>query len=340
MNMLSYLRLKFVLGLFMCHFAIYAQEEALPAGYDFFASDEVLHLTLGFEVRNFIKNKSEPENFNAILTIYDRSDTIMKFLKVKARGEMRRKYCTFPPLTMKFKKAPNLKLVTHCRNSEQHQDYLFREYLAYKLYNQVTPYSFKTRLVQIDYIDIKTPGRIISAYGFLIENDDMMASRNKSMVLNNDNISQRHMNSRDMARVAIFNYMMGNTDWSVLTQHNIKILRKIEELTDEGIPVAYDFDYSGFVSTAYSAPAEDLPIKTVSERYYQGNCINSEQIVPVIEEFEELKPEFLQTINNFDLLPENSRKKLDYYINGFYRSFKNPDILVSELNRTCKSTEP
>jgi len=134
--------------------------------------------------------------------------------------------------------------------------------------------------------------------------------------------------------------MIGNTDWSVLSQHNIKILRPLDEFSSEGIPVAFDFDYSGFVSTVYAAPVADLPIKSVSERYYQGNCISPEQLEPIIEEFEELKPQFLETIRSFELLPENSKKKLEFYLNGFYRSYKNQDVLISELNRTCKSTTP
>jgi hypothetical protein len=221
-----------------------------------------------------------------------------------------------------------------------YENYVFKEYLAYKLYNLVTPYSFKTRLVKIDYIDTKKEGHFITAYGFLIEDDDLMAGRNRSMVLDNDNISQKYMKPLDMVRVAMFNYMIGNTDWSVLNQHNIKILRPLEVLSDDGIPVPYDFDYSGFVSTAYSAPAKDLPIKSVSERYYLGNCISSVEIQPVIEEFEALKPKFLETIHNFELLPDNTRKKLEYYVNGFYKSYKHHDVLLSELNRTCRRTEP
>jgi len=337
-----YIKNKFPLAilLFFLFSQMEAQESEIPASVDFFNSEDILHITIGFDISEFVKTKNNPENFDAILSVYQKTDTVMQFIKVKARGTMRRNYCTFPPFTLKLKNAPNLKMVTHCRNSDLHENYLFREYLVYKLYNLVTPYSFRTRLVQIDYVDTKNTGRIISAYGFLIENDDDMASRNRSMVLDNDNISQKHMNNRDMARLALFNYMIGNTDWSVLSQHNIKILRPLDEFSSEGIPVAFDFDYSGFVSTVYAAPAKDLPIKSVSERYYQGNCINPEQLEPVIEEFDKLKPQFLETIQSFELLPENSKKKLEYYLNGFYRSYRNQDVLISELNRTCKSTAP
>jgi hypothetical protein len=326
--------------LFVFSLTAFPQENARLSPYDFFGSEDILHITLGFDLREFIKTKNHPENLEAILSIYGETDTLIQFIKVKARGEMRRMHCSFPPLTMKFKKAPNLKLVTHCRNSEQYEQYVFKEYLAYKMYRLVTPYSFKTRLVHIDYIDVKNPGRVITQYGFLIENDDDMAARNLAMVLDNDNISQKHMSSQDMARVALFNYMIGNTDWSVLKQHNIKILRPVSVLADEGIPVAFDFDYSGFVSSAYSAPAKDLPIKSVSERYYQGNCLTEEQLNPVVEEFETLKPRFIETIKTFELLPDNSKKKLEYYINGFYKSYKDKEVLISEIEKTCRRINP
>lgn len=315
------------------------QDRIKPSTFDYFNSEEVLHISLGFDLKSFIDNKNNPENFDALITIYGKSDTLMEFVNIKARGNMRRSYCSFPPLTIKFKKAPDIKVVTHCRNSDIHTSYLFREYLAYKLYNQLTPYSFKTRLVKIDYVDTKKQGHVISEYGFLIENEDKMAERNLAMVIDNDNISQRHMQSLDMTRLALFNYMIGNTDWSVLSQHNVKILRPVNEFTDEGIPVAYDFDYSGFVSTAYAAPSKDLPIKTTAERYYQGNCINPVELQTVIEEFEVLQPTFVKTIRDFELLPDNARKKLEYYVDGFYKSYRNQNVLISELNKTCRRTE-
>jgi hypothetical protein len=327
---------------------LFSGAQDLDSGdFDFFASEAVLHITLRFDMREFIRTKKEPANLDAVLTIqFHEGDTLSQPIKIKARGEMRRNYCSFPPIMLKFKNSVdtarhirgkgNLKLVTHCNRSDMYKSYVFKEYLAYKLYNQVTPYSFRTRLVQINYVDIRNPKHSLTAYGFLIENEDRLAERNNAVIIDNDHVSQKHMNEEDMARVALFNYMIGNTDWSVIQQHNIKVLMPQDTFTNQGIPVAYDFDYSGFVKTVYSAPTKGLPIKNVTERYYLGTCVTLDEMEPVLEQFDGLKDGFIRTINEFGYLSENSKKKLEYYINGFYKVYKHQNILISQLNRTCR----
>jgi hypothetical protein len=229
-----------------------------------------------------------------------------------------------------------LKLVTHCYLSPKYENNVLKEYLAYRLFNLVTPYSFKTRLVRIHYVDIHKPYKTYTTYGILIENEDNLAERNNAVIIDNKYVTQNHMNSEDMTRVALFNYMIGNTDWSVPYQHNVKILKSLDVLSDKGIPVAYDFDYSGFVNTGYSAPREELPIKTVTERYYLGVCLGNEELNPVIDQFEGLKGRFLSTINEFEYISMGSKKQLVAYINSFYKVYKHQNTLLSDMNRTCK----
>ena len=316
-------------------------------GFDFFASDEPLEISLSFDIREFVKTKDEPEYFDASLKIITHSnDTLSQRIKLKARGEMRRDYCSFPPVLLKFKdnkdedepiqQGGTIKLVTHCHLSPTFENYVFKEYLAYKLYNQVTPYSFRTRLARITYTDVNNPNNTYTSYGFLIENTEEMARRNDAIVIKNLNVSQQHMNSSEMARLAVFNYMIGNTDWSVQLQHNIKVLKALDVNSDKGIPVAYDFDFSGFVNTMYSAPREELPIKSVTERYYMGTCFGTEELTPIIEEFGGKKEELLGTISSFEFLSDGEKKEAEMYISSFYRQYKYPNALINGLNRTCK----
>jgi hypothetical protein len=315
-------------------------------GFDFFASEDMLQMTLTFNVDELLKTKSDPEYMEATLTVkINETDSLSQHIKVKARGIMRRNYCSFPPIMLKFthkdnesepiQSNGNLKLVTQCIQSSAFESYIFKEYLAYRLYNLVTPYSFRTRLVRINYVDINKPKVSYTAYGFLIENADKMAERNNAVIIDNPNVTQNQMNSLDMARVAVFNYMIGNTDWSVTMQHNIKILTSLSVLSGKGIPVAYDFDYSGFVNTVYSAPSHDLPIESVTERYYKGICYDDEELNPVIDEFGGLKDKFLNTIHDFEFLSTTDKKQEESYINSFYKRFSYQNILINDLNRTC-----
>jgi hypothetical protein len=317
-------------------------------GFDFFASEEPLQMTLSFDIREFVKTKKSPEYLDATLTVMlHENDSISQHIKLRARGEMRCKYCSFPPIMLKFKDKinetepiqsnMNIKLVTHCNKSVSFENYLFKEYLAYKLYNLVTPYSFRTRLVVINYIDVNNPDNTFTEYGFLIENAEQMASRNNAMVIDNLNVAQKHMNAAEMARVAVFNYMIGNTDWSVQQQHNVKVLRSLDVGSDKGIPVSYDFDYSGFVNTRYSTPSSTLPIKNVTDRYYMGTCYSDEELTTVINEFDGMKEEILGLVKDFEYLSRGSKKQAESYINSFYKTQKFPNALISDLNRTCMS---
>jgi len=229
----------------------------------------------------------------------------------------------------------NIKLVTHCSQAANFENYLMKEYLAYKLYNVITPYSLRTRLVIVNYVDSLNPKRTIREYGFLIENEDELAARNNAIVIENPKIGQNHMDNYEMTRVALFNYMIGNTDWSVAEQHNVKVLKIDEPTAEKGIPVTYDFDYSGFVNTAYSSPNDQIPITHVTERYFQGGCYSDELFRKVIEEFENLKPELMKTIDEFPYMPNGQKKLATIFINGFFKKFKREDALIADINRTC-----
>jgi hypothetical protein len=231
-----------------------------------------------------------------------------------------------------------LKLVTHCNPTSKFQDYVLKEYLAYKLYNNlVTDYSFKTRLVKIHYIDINRAKNSYTAYGILIENEVMLAQRNNAVIVKSDKCTPKDMNTADMNRLALFNYMIGNTDWSVQMQHNIKILISYNTSNGKGIPVAYDFDYSGLVNTYYAAPFEELPIKSVTDRYYQGVCTGTEQMKPLIDEFAALKDRMLGTVKDFPYLSKGDKKQAESYISSFYSMYKNQNYMISQLTSTCKT---
>ena len=84
-------------------------------------------------------------------------------INLQLRGITRRtsEICDFAPLRVDFTAAPpatsvfagqrRLKLVTHCRNSASFQQYVLLEYAAYRLYNLLTPRSFRVRLANITY---------------------------------------------------------------------------------------------------------------------------------------------------------------------------------------------
>ena len=79
----------------------------------------------------------------------------------------RKETCHFPPLrvelaqpaaaTSLFAGQRRLKLVTHCRSSAGFQQHLLLEYAAYRMFNLITPLSFRARLATVDYVEARRP---------------------------------------------------------------------------------------------------------------------------------------------------------------------------------------
>ena len=109
-------------------------------------------------------------------------------VSLRARGNFRRSKCYFPPIKMKIKKSKaegslfegnkNLKLVVPCLLQDEKNDNIVQEFIAYKLYEKISPYHFQTRMVDIEFLEIKKNKTIVhNLKGFLIEDDKRVADR-------------------------------------------------------------------------------------------------------------------------------------------------------------------
>jgi hypothetical protein len=319
--------------------------DTLNNDFGLFTNEDILHLALRFDLKEYTRKKPKEEYLKAILTYYisDR-DSINKEIRLRSRGEFRNGYCSFPPLYLNFKKSEfekedikkieKMKLVTHCQSGNE--NYLLKEYLIYKLYNVLTDNSFRVRLVKIDYVSTPSKRKTIHSYGFFIEPLDILAERLKTYPTDSPALTQKNIIPEMMDRVAIFNYMIGNTDWSVPGQHNCKVLSSNStDHPDLGMIIPYDFDYSGFVNAHYAIPAEGLGISNVTQRLYLGACRNDEELLPVLKEFSDKKSEVYRTINEFPLLNEKIRNGLINYLNEFYTSLEKGNILFN-IHNQCK----
>ncbi len=127
------------------------------------------------------------------------------------------------------------------------EQYLLMEYLVYQMYNQISDHSFRTRLLKITYTDSAQKYEPVEKYGFLIEDEDMMAERLGGEI-NPLRLHPDATNQSETGPMAIFQYMIGNTDWSIPNQHNVKML---QGASTRPIAIPYDFDWSGFIAPGY-----------------------------------------------------------------------------------------
>jgi hypothetical protein len=325
--------------------SLYSVTDTLTEQHELFGSNDPLNISLKFDISRYRWTKSDTEYLKATLTYYiNDKDSITKNIKVRSRGTFRRNYCDFPPLMLNFHKKDSskgefanikkLKLVTDCKPGRD--DYVLKEYLAYRLYNILTENSFRVRLLRVRYVNTAKQDKSETQFAFVIEPVEMLAKRINAVEIKSKNLTQKNVKPEMMDRAAIFNYMIGNTDWSVPIQHNMLILTQPKsERPDLGVIIPYDFDFSGLVNTNYSSPFPGLKIKTVRERLYLGICRNEETYINALKEFAEKKDAFYREINNFPYLKEKTKLEMISYLEEFFKGINEKNTTAKKLIYDC-----
>ncbi len=330
--------------------------EYLPEGvWDLFGREGIIELTLKFNMRTYFRNANlkNPVYQKAKMIIHMPDTNIEKNVRIKSRGMFRRGYCDFPPMKLKVKKTGaenedpdekiSFKVVTQCKHPYVYEKYLLREFLVYKMYNQLTDLSFRVRLLKMRYVDMPDPDRkprkTLEKYGFIIEPTESMVQRNGMVELKLDHLLQKLMEPQQMALVAMFEYMIGNTDWSVSHRHNIKILKSYKFDDPNPYPVPYDFDYSGMVNTGYAIPRAGLNITSVTERHYLGLCLPEKYLNNTRALFLKKKEVLFRIIAEFTYLDKVEKKRMTKYLKGFFDILESDSSFKYNIQRKCKTVK-
>jgi hypothetical protein len=131
------------------------------------------------------------------------------------------------------------------------------------------------------------------------------------------------MNQQQMTQMAVFQYMIGNTDWALSNLHNVKLL--FVKNNPVPYPVPYDFDWSGFVNAPYAIPAPQLGTNHVRQRVYRGYERPLEEYEIILKEFKEKKQQLYELINSNTYLSIASKQDLINFLDSFYKTINNPD---------------
>lgn len=316
---------------------------------DFFDQSEILNLELAFDIKKFMTEKSDSEYLPAKLIYHSADQNIIeKEVRIKARGEFRRNTCPFPPYWLNIKnsnvnndhlfEAKKVKVVAHCKDSRavDYEDYLIREYLIYKMYNIITDYSFRVRLLNIKYTDTGRNNKTYEKLAFMIEPEKAMAERLEAYPLEMDDIKFSLTDTVMTVTMSIFNYMIGNTDYSISGRHNIKLLTLKDYTKPDPVPVPYDFDFAGLVNAFYANPRPELGIEDVTERYFYGICRTDNLYNIVLDIYKDKQEEIYELLESFEPLHKRSRREIIKYIDDFYKEIEKPDFIEVHLRSTCE----
>jgi hypothetical protein len=323
-----------------------APPAAVPTPTPLFQSHEPLVLQLRTDLRTLVRDKGEKRvEHGATLQFQDGADTGSIKVELRTRGIFRLKECAFPPLRVdlparKVEHTPfagqdKLKLVTHCMSFGSYERQLLREYALYRAFNALTDSSFRVRLARITYVD-SVRGDTTIRYGFLIESDHELARRlgGGAEPFENDSMHYLRVNQGVMTLIAVFQYFIGNTDWSVPGRHNIALFRRMEPYMLLAVP--YDFDFAGAVGAPYASPALGVPIKSVRERYYRGFCQPELVIQIALDRFKAAKDSIYAAVQSVTQLSEGDRRGLLNYFNDFYSAIENRGMVQRDFLRNCR----
>jgi hypothetical protein len=307
-----------------------------------FASDAPINVTIQGPISDLVSNRSETPRPGTLI-----ADGISYPIALTPRGitRLRKDVCDFPPLRVEltrpappgslFQGQHRLKLFVHCKRDAAFQQKVLLEYSAYRLFNLMTPLSFRARLANINYVD--ADGRpYISRVGYFLEDASDVAKRN--------GMSTAHMGAlvpitqidpAGGARMAVFEYMISNYDWSMRAGpkgedccHNSRLMTATPNslLT----PVPYDFDFSGLVDAPYAGPPEGIPIDNLRERNYRGYCMHIDQARAFAAQLSPRRAEFLGVFAEIPGLDQRNQSRAAAFIDGFFS-----DVASGRIFRSC-----
>jgi hypothetical protein len=326
---------------FLATVKAHAQVDSSSGGL--FESDELLTIRLTGNIRELMNDRAENPELHPLVLSYkaENGNEVSLSVQAKTRGHFRRTMgnCTYPPILLEFSKndtlssslfrqQDKLKLVMPCRGDE----YVIREWLVYKIYNLVTPKSFRARLVTVELNDTKKKKITSPFYTILLEEQQQMATRNHDVLIKRQLIPEQ-TEPLAFLKMAVFEYLVGNTDWSVQYQ-NIKLLAK--DSTAISTPVPYDFDHAGVVDAPYAKPAEELMMSSVRERRYRGYCVeNMNRFDEVIALYNHLKTAIYKLYTDCTLVDSKYIKETLLYFDKFYKTINDPVALKKEFSYPC-----
>ena len=308
-----------------------------------FSSDVPLHVVIQGPISSLASNRSESPR-PASMTV----DGVTYPITLAARGIFRKANCDFPPLRVELSKpAPpgslfehqhRLKLTAHCKKAENFQQKVLLEYAAYRLYNLMSPLSFRARLANIDYLDEN--GRpYISRAGFFVEDVDDLARRNGLTVAKMGSlVPLQQIDPLSGARFALFEDMISNYDWSMRAApkgqsccHNARMLTTGTP-GSQLIVVPYDFDFSGLVDAPYAEPPEGFPVDSVRQRTYRGYCAHMSQASAIAAQLSPRRAEFTGIFATIPGLDPREQAKAAGFIDAFFTDLASGKVLSKCLN--------
>lgn len=315
-----------------------------------FRSDSALTATITTDLGPLLKQRDSLElvKHTAVFTYENDGKPVSVPVRLRARGHFRRqaRNCDFPPLWLDIKSSDakqtvlsglnKLKITTSCRpKSAEYEQYILQEYAVYRMYSALTENSFRTRLLHVTYRDTAGKTAPVTSWAFLIESVDDVAIQLRRKLLPAQGARFDDLEPDALSVLSMFEYFIGNTDWSISALHNIALL---QDSAARIVPVAFDFDWTGAVDTRYAFPDKSLKIRSVTDRLYRGNCMTPPQLKSVLDRFRAKRPAMDAVLTQIPQLAPDRVKKMKGYFDDFWKRIDDPRGLQREISDDCQKS--
>lgn len=334
-------RTAFRILLFLLPVSLAAQS---PSFLTQLAKDSIPDFYLTLDWKTLLKTKKEKTYHNAVLYCPAiNKDSIEVGAKVRTRGHMRLAICTFPPLKIKLDQQAlaqlqladfnEFNIVHHCESAPVYDQYVLREYLAYKLWEIVSPFYFRTLLIRLHYLNEDGTAAFAPDIAFLVEDENEFSQRLGARRFKATTMHKGALDRSSFLQTCLFQFMIGNTDWYISNSHNLEFIGLPDRPLLQVVP--YDFDYAGLVNAPYAAHHESISLTSTSVRYYQGWCQSVEEVRQEMQCFLDKKQAILSLPLRIPGLDERSVKYTTAYLQAFFDIIENPKKLESQIVKHC-----
>lgn len=321
---------------------------ALAGASSLFDGDTVLEIRLRGPLGTLIDKKWVREEYHFDLE----SEGNDLAVDIRVRGNSRTKLCRFPPLRLSFVRSDTagtafagqdkLKLVTHCEGkNDRAENNVLDEFAAYRLFNLITPASYRVRLLRVTYEDTNGKQKYLDRpyYAFLIESPDEAAARLGGETARIEAVHYSDLDERQTALLYVFQYLIANSDYSLVSNKGETVCCHNVDLFSVGgrlIAIPFDFDYSGLVDTSYAEPDPKFRQRNVRQRRYIGYCMTPDSaIAAALQEITALKEQILSALGGIPALSDRDHEKRIRFAEQFFTKAEDPDRLLKTFRHDC-----
>lgn len=302
------------------------------AKVDVFEEEGYLKIHISSDFDQFSEERLEGKYQKAMMvtTISDSLESRIP-IRIKPRGKSRRRLCDLPPIKLDLKKTTvikeslqsieKLKVVSPCKSGSVYENVLFKEFLVYKLFNVLTDKSFRVRLIELTLENTGENPWEQKQFGFIIEEGDAVGERLKMDYVNKFSLLPSMVNQEYYALLAMFEFMIGNPDWSLTGGQNLKTFRQGNEEPENTYSLPYDFDVASIVNAPYAVPPP-VGQTEVSLRPFNGVCLEVDQLQQAFDYMSSNQEELFATVEEFPYLPKGQKKKMANYMKTFFNQLQ------------------